>query len=35
MICNYGCGKEGHFYFKTVDKCCCSKDDKQFQEIRR
>lgn len=24
MICSYGCGKEAKFYFKTVNKCCCS-----------
>ena len=24
-LCNYGCGKEAKFYFKTVNKWCCSK----------
>ncbi len=24
MLCSYGCGKEAKFYFKTVNKWCCS-----------
>lgn len=24
MLCDYGCGKEGKYYFKTVKKWCCS-----------
>jgi len=25
MICQYGCGQEAKFYFKTVKKWCCSR----------
>jgi len=25
MLCEYGCGKEGIYFFKTVKKWCCSK----------
>lgn len=24
-ICNYGCGQEAKYYFKSVDKWCCSQ----------
>jgi hypothetical protein len=24
-LCDYGCGKEGNYYFRTVKKWCCSK----------
>jgi len=25
-LCDYGCGKESKYYFKSVDKWCCSKN---------
>jgi hypothetical protein len=25
MLCEYGCGNKAKFYFKTVNKWCCSK----------
>ena len=25
ILCDYGCGSEGKYYFKSVDKWCCSK----------
>ena len=25
IICDYGCGREGRYYFKSVNKWCCSK----------
>ena len=31
-LCNYGCGKEAKFYFKTVNKWCCSKSKKSLIE---
>ena len=34
-ICEYGCGREGKFYFKTPGKWCCSKNHKQCPVKRK
>ena len=34
-ICEYGCGREGKFYFPTVGKWCCSKNHNQCPERRK
>jgi len=34
MLCEYGCGREGKFYFPTVDKWCCSKNHKKCPGIK-
>lgn len=35
MICEYGCGKEGKFFFKEAGKWCCSKYCNSCPEMRR
>ena len=34
-LCSYGCGKEGTYYFKSVDKWCCSKHHSKCSEINK
>ena len=34
-ICEYGCEQEGKYYFKTVDKWCCSENHAQCLEVRK
>lgn len=33
-LCDYGCGQEAKFYFKSVDKWCCSKHANQCPIMR-
>ena len=35
MICEYGCGQEARFYFKTVNKWCCSEHYTQCPAKRK
>ena len=35
IICEYGCGQEAKFYFKTVGKWCCSKHYTQCPKTRK
>ena len=35
MFCDYGCGKEAKFYFKKVNKWCCSKNVHSCEEVRK
>ncbi|HUU86811.1 MAG TPA: hypothetical protein VMX17_03565 [Candidatus Glassbacteria bacterium] len=34
MICEYGCNREGIYYFKRVNKWCCSKNVSQCPYIK-
>lgn len=34
-ICNYGCGNEGLYYFKTSDRWCCSKNVAQCPAVKK
>ena len=34
-LCHYGCGKEANYYFKWVNKWCCSKHFNSCSEMRR
>jgi len=35
MLCDYGCGQEGKYYFKTVNKWCCNKAYAKCPAIRK
>lgn len=35
MLCSYGCGSEGVFYFKSVKKWCCVDKHAKCPEVRR
>ncbi len=34
-LCTYGCGKEAKYYFKSVDKWCCSKSHNSCPEMKK
>lgn len=34
-LCEYGCGQKAKYYFKSVDKWCCSKFATQCLNVRR
>jgi len=34
-LCYYGCGKEAKFYFKSVNKWCCSKSHNSCPEMKK
>lgn len=34
-LCDYGCGKEASYYFKSVNKWCCESSTNKCPEIRR
>lgn len=35
IVCDYGCGKEGIYYFPTVEKWCCSKSQNSCENLRK
>jgi 5-methylcytosine-specific restriction endonuclease McrA len=34
-LCDYGCGKEAQFYFKSSNNWCCSKSPSSCSEVKR
>jgi hypothetical protein len=35
MLCDYGCGKEAKYYFKSVKKWCCSRHHNKCDGVRK
>ena len=35
LLCDYGCGQEAQYYFKTVEKWCCCKSHNSCPAIRK